>query len=491
MPASYHGAENGEKWDILTNLRSYPSVVENLFGILRTSDPQTTHAMAKTVFVHLSSNLSTIFAQLILVMRDSVAYKTFLDHRGAQAQELLDLLQDLLDYDLFPAIRPLLSKALIRLSRTSLLHPRCFPLPGLQRVGQQVAAGGFGDIWQGFVGSQRVSVKVMRIFDDTDVEAAVKEFGREALIWRQLSHPNLLPFFGLYYLDKRLCLVSPWMENGNVLDFIRRSPGSEHGRISLMLDVALGLAYLHQHHVVHGDLKAVNILVTPNLRACIADFGLSSIVNALTLRFTHSTASVKGGSTRWQAPELFQEAHSTHYGSDVYAFARVCYEVLHGEHPSRPDFGVESTVMGRLWSLLQDCWAKAELRPTATQIVQRLTNPPINATALQSGTDWDPTDTSRFRRSLWDRPLLPSINGIERRVFGDGCTHCFPDRVEHPTRSEKSGGHQRDEDISRAIHRTDVSVRLLEVSPEIGAFINECDSNIGNIDLPFDTCIGT
>jgi hypothetical protein len=57
-------------------------------------DPQTTHAMAKTVFVHLSSNLSTIFAQLILVMRDSVAYKTFLDRRGAQAQELLDLLQD-------------------------------------------------------------------------------------------------------------------------------------------------------------------------------------------------------------------------------------------------------------------------------------------------------------------------------------------------------------------------------------------------------------
>lgn len=114
-----------------------------------------------------------------------------------------------------------------------------------------------------------------------------------------------------------------------------------------MLDVAMGLEYLHREHVVHGDLKGVcylfdapavlhpyvmyglqmNILVTPSRRACIADFGLSSIVDAMTLRFTHSTVSIKGGTARYQAPELLSGKMQNHYGSDVYAFACVCYEV--------------------------------------------------------------------------------------------------------------------------------------------------------------------
>ncbi|KAJ7113531.1 hypothetical protein C8R44DRAFT_796689, partial [Mycena epipterygia] len=62
----------------------------------------------------------------------------------------------------------------------------------------------------------------MRLFEDSDVAVVLKEFGREALIWRQLFHPNLLPFFGLFYLGKRLCLVSPWMENGNILKFLSK-----------------------------------------------------------------------------------------------------------------------------------------------------------------------------------------------------------------------------------------------------------------------------
>lgn len=62
---------------------------------------------------------------------------------------------------------------------------------------------------------------------------AFQEFGREALIWRQLSHPNLLPFYGLYYLDSRLCLVSPWMENGHLLEFLRNAP-LDTNRLSLV-----------------------------------------------------------------------------------------------------------------------------------------------------------------------------------------------------------------------------------------------------------------
>ncbi|KAF8218342.1 hypothetical protein K438DRAFT_25235 [Mycena galopus ATCC 62051] len=124
------------------------------------------------------------------------------------AQRLLDLLQDLLDLDSFSATKSLLFQALLQLSRPSGLHPRCFVLSDLQKIGQQVTGGGFGDIWKGLVRGQSVCVKIMRIFGNSNVEAALKEFGREAVIWRQLCHPNVLPFFGVYYVENRLSLVS-------------------------------------------------------------------------------------------------------------------------------------------------------------------------------------------------------------------------------------------------------------------------------------------
>ncbi|KAJ7235046.1 kinase-like domain-containing protein [Mycena rebaudengoi] len=389
------------------------------------------------------------------MLNDSEAYKTFLGCRETQAQHLLDLVQDLLDCD-FSASRPLLFKALIRLSRASGLHPRCFPLTGLQKVGKQVAAGGFGDIWKGLVRGQHVSVKVMRLFQQDDIEVAMKEFGREALIWRQLSHPNLLPFFGLYYWDERLCLVSPWMENGNIHEFLKRTSAAEAECISLILDISFGLEYLHQNSIVHGDLKAINILVTPSRRACIADFGLSSIADVVTLGFTHSTASARGGTTRWQAPELLSGEHPNHQGSDIYAFACVCYEVLTGkapfyevqrdvaiimkviagERPLRPvsDSGAESTLMNSLWTLLEDCWApNAENRPEATQFVKRLLGSPINARISKPSADWNESYTSKFRRSLRSMPFLPCIHDIERRICGHdtarACTECPLDRT--------------------------------------------------------------
>ncbi|KAJ6551307.1 kinase-like domain-containing protein [Mycena capillaripes] len=396
---------------------------------------------------------------MVLLLRNPESSKRFFACDGRDAQILLDLLQDvsgfnnhtnvdfncnnqLLDLDYFSVVKPLILKTLLRLSRDSRLHPRCFALSGLQKIGKQVAAGGFGDVWKGLVCGQNVSVKIMRIFEDSDVEDILKQFGREAVIWRQLCHPNVLPFFGLYRLEleTRLCLVSPWMENGTITKFLAKNNPSNTERFSLILDVALGLQYLHENKIVHGDLKGVNILVTPSRRACIADFGVSSIATAMTLQFT-SITHAQGGTPRYQAPELLLNESQNHLGSDVYAFGCVGYEILTrtvpfhevqkdmavilqvvgGKTPSRPMSCSGTTALDSLWNLFQRCWeTKAEMRPTAPQIVERLVGPSIGATTTSSTTDWDDKFTSKFRRSLQAEPLLPSMTQIERMLFGDG-----------------------------------------------------------------------
>ncbi|KAJ7709206.1 kinase-like domain-containing protein [Mycena olivaceomarginata] len=386
--------------------------------------------------------LEVTVAGLVLFLQDHDSYRELLAyHHTADAQTLLDLLQDCLDLESFSLAKPVICRALCRLSRDSGLHPRCFALTGLQKIGKQVAGGGFGDIWKGLLRGQTVSVKIMRIFQADDVQTLLKEFSREALIWRQLCHPNLLPFFGLYYLDNRLCLVSPWMENGNIMEFLRSEP-AHPVRLSLILDVALGLQNLHKEEVVHGDLKGINILVTPSRRACIADFGLSSIINAMTLRLTTSSAPARGGTARYQAPELFEAKAIKTFETDIYAFGCVCYEILTGkipfhellndmqvmrvvvfekQCPTRPPSCSGTIALDSLWELLQNCWdGQAQMRPSASQIVNRLMRSPISTTTTLSHTDWDDEMTSRSRRSFHTKPLLPSVTEIQSMLFGDG-----------------------------------------------------------------------
>jgi hypothetical protein len=71
-------------------------------------------------------------------------------------------------------MRPLLFKALIRLSRASGLHPECLPLGIIPRLGQLVAGGGFGDIYKGVISEQVVAIKIIKVYDYSDKQAVLK-----------------------------------------------------------------------------------------------------------------------------------------------------------------------------------------------------------------------------------------------------------------------------------------------------------------------------
>ncbi|KAJ6487056.1 hypothetical protein C8R45DRAFT_1214277 [Mycena sanguinolenta] len=137
----------------------------------------------RTREINVTADTFAIIAWLDELFQARASYDKFLSCRGAAAQQLLDLLQDLLDYDSFSLSRRILLSAL-RLARTSGLHPRCFALPHLELFGDRVAGGGFSDVYRASVQGQSVAVKMIRAFNQTEIDAAVKSFGQEAVIWR-------------------------------------------------------------------------------------------------------------------------------------------------------------------------------------------------------------------------------------------------------------------------------------------------------------------
>ncbi|KAJ7864488.1 kinase-like domain-containing protein [Mycena olivaceomarginata] len=397
------------------------------------------------------------------------AFNSFLALHEKDAQVLLDLLQTLLGHDSFLRARPSLFKTLMRLCRIYGLHPTCFALTGVKRIGEHpMAAGGVADIYKGLSRGQCVSIKVSRP-SNNNIPAVIKQLGHGSLIWRQLPcHPNLPPSPGPSHFHRELGIVSPWMENGNIEEYLDKKPSDTPpfpGRTDIwmtdlklvlkILDVALGLEFRHASSVVHGDFQPHNILITRSGRACIAYFGVSSM-DAFGFRSRYAE-----GAARYRAPELVLAREVVNSWSGVYTFSCVYYQILTGkepffelrneidalwETPKKPSFELpEDThaklelsmintgrskptwpascprpVLDNLWDLFQECWTQnPRERPTAEQIVQRLVGPGIQATTNQSITDWDDTLTAKFRRLLQVEPLVPSIAQLAHTLLGE------------------------------------------------------------------------
>ncbi|TFK48855.1 kinase-like protein [Heliocybe sulcata] len=194
-----------------------------------------------------------------------------------------------------------------------------------------VDGGGFSDIFRGHWDSGSVCIKKLRVFMRTRNEQEsrmMKMFCNEALIWSHLHHPNVLQFLGfdMTSFHPYICMVSPWMENGNVLSYIRENPVSEVDTQRLVCEVSRGLEYIHGRNLVHGDIKGANVVVDASGRACLADFGLAGFAQATQGAYTTET---REGSKRWMAPELLNWRIPLRrtQESDVYALGCVCLEV--------------------------------------------------------------------------------------------------------------------------------------------------------------------
>ncbi|CAE6509223.1 unnamed protein product [Rhizoctonia solani] len=260
------------------------------------------------------------------------------------------------------------------------------------------ARGAFGDVRRASLrNGTRVAIKCLRFYtqaQDTGRHRLEKKSLKEIRVWSFLDHENVLPLLGLCVVNNELGMVSELMPNGNIHDYLRNNPDAN--RYQLAIHICTGLVYLHEHpkHVVHGDLKALNVVVDVNGIPKLTDFGLAQMIRAEDST-ERSSSSCAGGTSRWMAHELIgsdspnASCGKPNFASDVHALGMTIYEIFSG---TLPYFGLKRepqvilAIMNRelpervpevftddLWDLLCQCWSyNAQERPTARQVLHSL-----------------------------------------------------------------------------------------------------------------------
>ncbi|KAG8705061.1 hypothetical protein FRC09_003173, partial [Ceratobasidium sp. 395] len=93
-----------------------------------------------------------------------------------------------------------------------------------------VTGGGFGDVYRGSLRDKRqVAIKALRVTLDSDdeLDRLPKRAARELYAWSRCNHPNVLPLLRLVQFQGQIRMVSLWMENGSLPDYLRKHPGSD------------------------------------------------------------------------------------------------------------------------------------------------------------------------------------------------------------------------------------------------------------------------
>ncbi|TFK51535.1 kinase-like protein [Heliocybe sulcata] len=179
-----------------------------------------------------------------------------------------------------------------------------------------------------YLSTQRVLVKTIGN-EMQDVPMARARFRREAGVWLQVWNQDkgqyTVTCYGFFVtpVDSRLHLVSPYYPNGTADEWVKLHPHVNH--IAIVRDAARGLSVLHGLNIFHGDLRAASIVIGPDGKGLLADFGLSKVVEESQTAILTSQPDVQ--SLRWWAPETIQD-WDVSMASDIWSFGMTVYELI-------------------------------------------------------------------------------------------------------------------------------------------------------------------
>ncbi|KAI0088665.1 kinase-like domain-containing protein [Irpex rosettiformis] len=333
------------------------------------------------------------------------------DLKAKNAMEWIQLKLSNHSRDNRPTNRDALRRMLTHLAQESDVLPPSLLLSVTMYGGPHIDGGSFGTIHCGQMYQENkvkvVAMKAMTVYPRTgDTVQRLRQMYLEVLSCQSLSCSNVVKILGIYQARDEVYIVMDYFPRGNTINYRTQVLGFQNYRNGRLLDLvhkwivelSIGLSYLHEEGIVHGDIRGVNLLVDDRESLLIADFGLSVFANGESKQYL----SKRTGNMEWMAPEILDRGEGMSLRptkmSDSYSFSHVCIELYTGKPPyqhiaedirrtdlrnvvvrngKRPPlptlYGLNSsrTMDPNLYRLLQRCWVDNPAERLGMDVVKR------------------------------------------------------------------------------------------------------------------------
>jgi hypothetical protein len=226
-------------------------------------------------------------------------------------------------------------------------------LVGGYRIVQKIGAGGFGIVYRAVSPTgQEVALKeylpaalASRAHADAPVvverqkrslyRIGFRSFLEEGRALAQVVHPNVVSVLNFFQENDTVYLVMNYLQGASLQQFIVTSASLRHSKVfressirSLFEEVLRGLRVVHQHKMLHLDIKPGNILVTDDDRAVLIDFGAARDVLNQDRKFLQPMFT-----PGFSAPEMYQRGKAIGPWTDIYAIGACMLSCMTGYPP--------------------------------------------------------------------------------------------------------------------------------------------------------------
>ncbi|EGG17929.1 LISK family protein kinase [Cavenderia fasciculata] len=198
-------------------------------------------------------------------------------------------------------------------------------------IGREIGSGGFGKVYRGEYLGAPVAIKRVHIApDDPNRKDLEKFLNREIETIKLFSHPNVIQFIGIAAHQGDLFLVTELVVGGDLQWYLKNRAVEIPWilRLNIAYDVTLAMSYLHSKSIVHRDLKSSNLLIDPNWKVKVCDFGFARIVDD-----ENNKSMTICGTDNWMAPEMILGEDYDEM-CDVFSFGLILFELITRNKPT-------------------------------------------------------------------------------------------------------------------------------------------------------------
>jgi len=195
-----------------------------------------------------------------------------------------------------------------------------------------IATGGMGAVYKATQVSLDRNVAIKLLPEEFGEDPSFRiQFEAEARSMARLNHDNLIGIYDFGEADGMPYIVMELVAGKSLYYSSYGKAIDEATAVELVIGICRGLAHAHEANIIHRDIKPANILLDPNAKPKIGDFGLAAASDS-----EHSDDGPIFGTPGYVAPEILSNPKAIGVQSDIYAVGVILYELLTGKMPEEP-----------------------------------------------------------------------------------------------------------------------------------------------------------